>query len=205
MKISTKLAGAAAAALALGLTTQTVRAEGPSYDYLGASYVINDLGLALESLDGFRIEGSVGLTSNIHLIGEWLDTSGKPFAGDPKLDFESYRVALGYNHALTTTTDFVTRVGYGKIKVKESGLGSLSDSGYNLEALVRMMVNDQFELSLGGLYEDVGGDLQDEARLTAGFVYTFAQGVAVRGGVESGSADTLMDLGVRWNFGGFRR
>jgi hypothetical protein len=203
MKISTKLAGATAAALALGLTAQTVRADGPSYDYLGASYAIADYGIFTESLDGFRIEGSVGLTESIHLLGEWLDVGGRPF-GD-KLDVENYRVALGYNHALTNTTDFVTRAGYSKVKVKEDGFGSTSDSGYNLEALVRMMINDQFELSLGGLYQDVGGDIEDDVRLTTGFVYNFAQGVAVRGGLQSGSNDNVVDLGVRWNFGGFRR
>ena len=205
MKISTKLAGATAAALALGLTTQTVRAEGPSYDYLGASYVIADTDLGYENLDGFRVEGSVGLTDNIHLLGEWLDVDGTPDSEVGKVDVENYRVALGYNHALTNSTDFVTRVGWSRIRAQEQGSDRVSESGYNLEALVRMMINDQFELSLGGLYQDVGGNIQDDVRLTTDFVYTFAQGVAIRGGLQSGSDDNIADLGVRWSFGGFRR
>jgi len=203
MTTKTKLAGATAAALALGLS-QAAIAQGPSYDYLGASYAIADLGYFVDdSLDGFKLEGSVGLTQNIHLMGEWLDVSGRPFGFGA--DIEQYRVAIGYNHALTSSTDFVVRAGFARQKFSEDGFGSISDNGYNLEAQVRMMLNDQFELNVGSQYTDVSGDIGDRATLTSGFVYTFAQGVAVRGGVEVGADDNIIDLGVRWNFGGFRR
>lgn len=214
MKISSKIAGLGAT-LALALSGPAFAGahgagSSPSYDYLGISYAILDTGLlANDSLDGFRVEGSVGLTDNIHLVGDWIDVSGRLDPGAPKADLDQYRVALGYNHALTNTTDFVVRAGWIRQRAKGSfdgsNLGSISENGYTLEALTRMMINDQFELNFGGQYSDVSGDIGDRVTFNSGFVYTFAQGVAVRSGVELGADTAQVDLGVRWNFGGFRR
>lgn len=184
--------------LALGLLApMSVLADGPSYDYFEVGYVnadIDDPGVDLDG-DGFGIGGSFGFADNWFMFADYASLDF-----DFGIDLSLFDIGFGYHHPMSDTTDFVVSAEYARAEVEESGFGSIDDDGYGINALIRGMVNDQFELNGGISYVDFGGNDGDDLSFVAGGVYSFTDTVAFGGRVEIGDDVNLYQIGFRFYF-----
>jgi Ax21 family sulfation-dependent quorum factor len=110
-------------------------AEGVSYNYLegGYSATNTDAGDA----DGFGVNGSVAIHPNFHVFGNYSNQEIE----DTSIDFDQWRVGVGYNHTLSPAMDLVTRVAYEKF---DAGSG-LDFDGYSAEVGLRGALAQNFE------------------------------------------------------------
>ena len=124
-------------------------ADGISYNYLQGGYVATTGGTA--DADGWGVGGSAALSPNFHLFGNFANQD----IDGTNVDFDQWRVGVGYNHQISQRMDLVTRVAYEKF---DAGSG-LKFDGYSVEAGVRGSMTPMLEgYALAG-YED--GDSYD--------------------------------------------
>ncbi|WP_210133077.1 Ax21 family protein [Stenotrophomonas rhizophila] len=133
-----------ALALAAALPFGASAAEGLSYNYAEGDYVKTDADGG--KADGWGVKGSYGFLPNFHAFGEY--NQQKTDIGNFKVD--QWRVGVGYNHEIATSTDFVGRVAYNKFDPKEG----LDFNGYSAEAGIRTAFGQHAEVYAMAGYED---------------------------------------------------
>ncbi|MCC5794064.1 MAG: outer membrane beta-barrel protein [Chromatiales bacterium] len=212
---SVRVAAVAVAASAL-LPLAAAAEGGPRYTYLGASYEWTDVKYAVRapgsSHDGINIEGSVSLSSWLHLFGGYYDGDfglqlDEEFAAELGLppakvdfDFSGYHVGLGVSYPLTSMIDIVGRAAYVSAEL-DTPLGRIDDDGFMVEGLVRAMISDNIEVQVGYSYTDLrDADIQNRD-LSLGLVYNVTNEVAVRLRGVVFDNDTSLELGIRLYFG----
>lgn len=170
-------------------------ADGFSYNLVEASYVSTEVdGLDVDG-DGFGIGGSVAFAPNVF-----------GFAGLTDIDYDAgisatnFNAGLGFNWALNPALDLVSGVSFERVKVKVSGFGSDSDSGYGLNVGLRGRVGEALELTGGVKYVDLGSDL-DDTTLSVGARYYFTPAFAAGIDVSDNDDGTTWGLAVRYDFG----
>lgn len=150
MKVSLLAPAALTVALLVAAPFTASAADGVSYNYVEGGYAKTDL-KDLPDADGFGVKASVAFHPNFHVFGDY---SNQEF-DNSNLDFDQWRLGVGYNHALTQRTDLLTRVAYEKL---DFGSGLDSD-GWSVEVGARSALLPQLEgYALAG-YED--GDQTD--------------------------------------------
>lgn len=164
-----------ALALAAGLPIAAASAnERPSYNYVEGGYAATDL-KGLPDADGFAVRGSVAFHPNFHVFGDY---SNQEF-DNSSLDFDEWRLGVGYNHALGDRTDLLTRVAYEKVD-----LGSGFDAdGWSVEAGARSALLPNLEgYALAG-YSD-GDDVDGDFYGRLGAQWTFNRNWGLAGDVK---------------------
>ncbi len=145
-------------------------ADRPSYNYVEGGYVSTDL-KGLPDADGFGVKGSVAFHPNFHVFGDYANQE----FDNTSVDFDQWRLGLGYNHALTDRTDLLTRVAYEKVDFGSIG----SADGWSVEAGARSALLPNLEgYALAG-YEDgdqVDGDFY--GRLGAQYKFNHNWGIS---------------------------
>lgn len=190
----TRILAVASALFVSSIVSGNVKADSPSYDFFEVAYINGDIDNPDIDGDGFGFGGSVSIHEN------WF-----MFADYSKLDFDFgvdlslLDVGAGYRLPMSDTTDLAITGSYVKADAS-SGFGSADDSGYGIAALVRGMVNDQFELNGGISYVDLGGSGGDDTSFNVGGVYSFTDNFAFDGRIEIGDDVNLYIAGFRFYF-----
>ncbi len=164
-------------------------AVGPNHNYAEFAYQNVDVDGA-GSVDGFDVRGSFAINENFHIIGEVERLDDGP------VSLTTLIVAAGYNLILTENTDLVARVGLVRADL-DFGFGSADDNGYTVQAGVRSMLNDSFELNGFLKHVDAGGS---DTELEVGAVYRFTNNFGVTGGVGFSDDATTIRIGGRFSF-----
>ncbi|MGO1540643.1 MAG: OmpO family porin [Luteimonas sp.] len=168
-------------------------AEGISYNYVEGGYAATNADL---DADGFGINGSVAVHPNFHLFGGYSNQD----IDHSSMDFDQWRLGVGYNHEISRNADLVTRIAYEKF---DAGRG-LDPDGYSVEVGLRgaMMPNFEGHAMVG--YEDYGSDAYFDydsdfyGRL--GAVVKFNPNWGLSGDVKFVSGDTQWFIGPRFTW-----
>lgn len=164
-------------------------AEGISYNYIEGGYAATNTDGG--DADGWALAGSGAIAPNFHIFGNF----SKQEIEDTNIDFDQYRVGVGYNHELNSKVDLLTRVAYEKF---DAGAGAEFD-GYSVEAGVRGAMAPSFEgYALAG-YED-GSDYDGDFYGRLGATVKFNKTWGINGDVKFADGDTQWFVGPRITF-----
>ena len=124
-------------------------AEGVSYNYVQGGYAATNTDGA--DADGWGLDGSVAIAPNFHLFGGYSNQE----IDDTSIDFDQWRVGVGYNREIARSADLVTRVAYEKF---DAGSGF----DYDGEFYGRLGAQAKFNQNWGvsGDVKFVDGDTQ---------------------------------------------
>ena len=125
----------AALALSLAAPFAASAADGVSYTYVQGGYVSTNTDGG--DADGWGLKGSAALNPNFHVFGDFANQT----IDDSDIDFDQWRVGVGYNRAVSQRADLVTRWRNGELKDSEartalSDLNRKSIMTPELEALI---------------------------------------------------------------------
>ena len=171
-------------------------AEGVSYTYVEGGYAATNTDAG--DADGFAINGSGAIHPNFHVFGGYSNQE----IDDTNIDFDQWKVGLGYNHQIAPNADLVTRVAYEKFDAGRDIFGNdLDADGYSVEAGVRGALAPSFEGYAFAGYED-GDDLDGRSRDgefygRLGALVKFNQTWGVNGDVKFVDGDTQWFVGPR--------
>jgi hypothetical protein len=184
-------------AATLAFAPLLARAEGPSYSFVEAGYLVTDIDDFDEEFDGFGIGGSFEFIENWFVYGSYIDQSAEFFDAD--VDATGYELGFGYAFPLTDTMDLYGALGYTEVEFEAGGY-SIDDDGYVLSLGLRAMVMEQLELQGAVNYVDLS-DSGDDTSLGLAARWYFMQQFAI--GIEGGFGDDASSYGVsaRWDFG----
>lgn len=186
---------AVASALFIGsLVSGNVKADTPSYDFFEVAYVNGDIDNPDVDGDGFSLGGSVSVHENWFLFADYADLDF-----DFGVDLSLLDVGVGYRVPMSDNTDLALTGSFVRADAN-SGIGNVDESGYGIAALIRGMVNSQFELNGGISYVDLGGTDGDDTSFNIGGVYSFTDNVAFDGRIEIGDDVNLYIAGFRFYF-----
>ncbi|NNF51297.1 MAG: porin [Gammaproteobacteria bacterium] len=186
---------AIASTLVLGsFLSGAVKADSPSYDFFEVAYVSGDIDNPDVDGDGFSFGGSVSVHENWFLFADYTDLDF-----DFGVDLSLLDVGVGYRVEMSDNTDFAFTGSFVRADASGPG-GSADDDGYGLSAIIRGMVNEQFELNGGISYVDLGGTDGDDTSFVLGGVYSFTDNVAFDGRIEIGDDVNLYVAGFRFYF-----
>lgn len=153
MKRSSALNKLGALTLLAALPFAASAADGLSYNYVqgGYSHINSDI-----DAKGWALEGSAAIAPNFHVFGGYnavkADSVLTP-AGSQKPKLDQWKLGLGYNHGISTNTDFVGTLAYTKAEARLAGVRNDAE-GYAAEAGVRSLLTPRLEgYALAG-YED---------------------------------------------------
>lgn len=195
MTIRTLLAAGLLAALPLAANA----AEGVSYSYVEGGYAATNTDAG--DADGFAIGGSGAIAPNFHLFGNY----SKQEIEDTNIDFDQWRLGVGYNHEINPQLDLVTRVAYERFDAGRDIFGQdIKADGYSVEAGVRGGFTPNFEgYAMAGVEdgEDLAGNSRDaEFYGRVGAQVKFNPMWGISGDVKFIDGDTQVFVGPRISF-----
>ena len=185
MKKNSLLALALLAALPFAATA----AEGVSYNYVQGGYAATNTDGA--DADGWGLDGSVAIAPNFHLFGGYSNQE----IDDTSVDFDQYRIGVGYNREIAPAADLVTRVAYEKF---DAGRGFDYD-GWSAEVGVRGALAPSFEGYVMAGYED-GDEYDGEFYGRVGALAKFNANWGVAADVKFVDGDTQWFVGPRFTW-----
>ena len=164
-------------------------AEGVSYNYIQGGYTATNTDGA--DADGFGVDGSVAIAPNFHLFGGYSNQE----LDNTSIDFDQWRVGVGYNREIARSADLVTRVAYEKF---DAGQGFDYD-GWSAEVGVRGALAPNFEGYAMAGYED-GDEYDGEFYGRLGAQVKFNPNWGVSGDVKFVDGDTQWFVGPRFSW-----
>ena len=178
-------------AVAAALPFAASAADGVSYNYVEAGYAATNLSDGLPDADGVGARASIAFHPNFHVFGDYayqeFDNSG--------LDFDQWRVGLGYNLEISPRADLLTRVAYEKVDFGNAG----DADGWSVEAGARGAFTSNFEgYALAG-YED-GDQVDGDFYGRLGATVKFNQNWGLNGDVKVSDGDTAWFVGPRFTW-----
>ncbi|MDQ3206936.1 MAG: Ax21 family protein [Pseudomonadota bacterium] len=176
---------------ALTLSATASAAEGLSYTYVEGGYAATDTDAG--DADGFAINASGAIAPNFHLFGNY---SNQEIDGT-NIDFDQWRLGVGYNHEINPRVDLLSRVAYERFDAGRDIFGNdLEADGWSVEAGVRGVLAPSLEgYALAG-YED-GDDFDGDFYGRVGALVKFNQSWGVNGDVKFVDGDTQFFVGPR--------
>jgi hypothetical protein len=175
-----KFIAAVAAAMLAAVAVPAVAAERPlSYTWFEAGYAQTEVDgldqvLGSDHLDGYDVNISYGHDNGLILFGSYGSTgkdlrySDADIDARGDLDFDRFRVGIGYAFGINERVDWVTRAAYENAKLGLSGsvdyldefgdpatgtlAGEIEAKGYSLETGLRGKLASRFEGYIGGGY-----------------------------------------------------
>ena len=181
------------------LLAGTAVGAGLDYNYAELRWIDTELdtGSIDANGDGFEIGGSLELTEQVHLFGNYrtLDFSRG-------IDVSAFEIGGGYALPLRNGADLVGRISYidGEIDV---GPTDLDDRGFGLSAGFRNMFHPQIEGRAFVNYVDLDESGSETSFEVAGD-YFLNDEIALGASLEFGDDVTTWTLGARWFFGARR-
>ncbi len=182
-----------AAALPFAASAQSASAL--SYNYVEGGYVATNN--SDSDADGFAARGSVAFHPNFHVFGGFQrqDIDNTP------VDFDEWRVGIGYNHGISPNADLVTRVAYEKFDAGRDIFGNNYEAdGFSVEVGLRGALAPQFEGYAMAGYEDFDGIYGDDFYGRLGAQWKFTPNWGVSGDVKFAGGDTQWFVGPRFTW-----
>lgn len=177
------------AALPFAASAQDKGGTGLSYNYLEGGYTATNTDSG--DSDGWGLNGSAAFTPNWSVFGAYSNQK----IDDTDVDFDQWRLGVGYNHPIASNTDLVTRAAYEKF---DAGAGANFD-GYSVEAGVRSALASHLEgYALAG-YED-GDEYDSDFYGRLGAQVKFNQNWGINGDVKFVGGDTQWFVGPRFSW-----
>jgi Ax21 family sulfation-dependent quorum factor len=173
-------------------------AEGVSYNYVEGGYIKSDI--SGPDADGWALKGSVSIHPNFHVFADYSSQE----VDDVNVDFDQWRLGVGYNHELSQRVDLLTRVAYEKYKTDSFTVGdvrvpSFSDDGYSVEVGVNSALTDRLNgYALAG-YED-GDNYDGEFYGRLGAQVKFTPNWSASADVKLVDGDTQWFVGPRFSW-----
>lgn len=173
-------------------------AEGVSYNYVEGGYIKSDI--SGPDADGWALKGSVAIHPNFHVFADYSSQE----VDDINVDFDQWRLGVGYNHELSQRVDLLTRVAYEKYKTDSFTVGdvrvpSFSDDGYSVEVGVNSALTDRLNgYALAG-YED-GDNYDGEFYGRLGAQVKFTPNWSASADVKLVDGDTQWFVGPRFSW-----
>lgn len=178
--------------LALMLSAAAVSAQASDLDYnfVQGSYKTVDLEGA--DLDGFGVNGSFKFNDSFYGI------VGYDKVNDSGVDLSETAVGLGFRHAISDKTDWVSELSYVR-----NDLEGFADNGYRIATGVRGMVSDKVELNGKVNYTDVS-DFGKGFGVSVGSVFHVNDSFGITLGYDFSDRDDFdydgWNLGARFSF-----
>lgn len=175
-----KIIAAVAAATLASVAVPAAAADRPlSYTWFEAGYAQTqvdglDQVLGSDHLDGYDVTVSYGHANGLILFGSYGSTGKDLHYADADidargdLDFDRFRVGIGYAFGISERVDWVTRAAYENAKLGLSGSadyldefgdpatgtlsGEIEAKGYSLETGIRARLGSRFDGYIGGGY-----------------------------------------------------
>lgn len=163
-------------------------ADGVSYNYVEGGYAATNSDL---DADGFGVNASVAVHPNFHIFGAYTNQD----IDHSNLDFDQWRIGVGYNHPISQNADLVTRVAYEKFDA-----GVINPDGYSVEVGLRGAMTPNFEGHALVGYEDFGRQYGDDFYGRLGAVVKFTPNWGLSGDVKFVSGDTQWFIGPRFTW-----
>jgi Ax21 family sulfation-dependent quorum factor len=181
-----------ALALAAALPFAASAAEGVSYNFVQGGYVATNGDGA--DADGFGVDGSVAVHPNFHLFGGYANQE----IDGTSIDFDQWRVGVGYNLQVSPKADLLARVAYEKFDAGRDLFGSrLEADGYSAEVGVRGALAQNFDgYALAG-YEDYDNGFDGDFYGRLGANVKFNQSWGLNADVKFAGNDTQWFIGPR--------
>jgi len=188
-----------AALPALAMSAAASATDGLSYNYVQGGYVATNTDGG--DADGFGGEASFAFHPNFHVFGAMSNQE----LDDADVDFDQYRLGVGYNHQVGANTDLVTRVAYENFQTDDFETGGvvvapgLDVDGYSAEVGVRSAMTPMLEgYALAG-YED-GDEFDGDVYGRLGAQLKFSPNWGVTGDVKVSDGDTQWFVGPRFTW-----
>ena len=112
------------AALACWPSSARGQRRRPSYNYVEGGYVATN-GSGNADANGWGLNGSVAIAPNFHLFGGYSNQE----IDNTNVDFDQWRVGVGYNHQISQHADLLTRVAYEKFDRQQRQADGWASSG----------------------------------------------------------------------------
>lgn len=172
-------------ALALITASSAATAQSPNWNKLDVSYLDTDIDVNIgeASFDGFGLNGSVALSDNWMLFGDYKAVSED--ANGASADLDMFSAGAGFYQSVSDNTDMFATASVERLEVSGSGGGiSASDgeTGFGLGVGVRSMLTSSFEL--GGKVDYVNIDSEDIVRAQVNAFYYFTDNISLGLGYE---------------------
>ncbi len=189
-----------ASLLALGLTAALPFAASAqsvsslSYNYVEGGYAATDSDL---DADGFGVNASIAFHPNFHVFGGYQNQE----IDDSRVDFDQWRVGVGYNHGISPNADLVTRIAYEKFDAGRDFFGNRIDAdGYSVEVGLRGALLPNLEGYAMAGYEDYGSDYDDDFYGRLGAQWRFTPNWGISGDVKFSGGDRQWFVGPRFTW-----
>ncbi len=180
------------AAFALALPFAAAAADAPDYTYIQGGYLNVDFDDFNLDGDGFAVGGSYALHKNVHLLADYQSVE---LDGDA--DFSAFSIGGGINYPLRTGFDLVGRLRF--IDAEIDGPGG-DDTGFQLEAGARLMINPRLELNGALRHTDVTEALDGTTSVVLGGSFEVIDNLTLGGDLELSDDLTTFFLRARWHF-----
>lgn len=175
-----------ALALVAALPFAASAADGISYNFVQGGYVATNTNSG--DANGWGVAGSAAISPNFHVFGDFANQD----ITDTGVDFDQWRVGVGYNHQVSQRMDLVTNVAYDKF---DAGNG-IDSNGYSVEAGIRGSMAPRVEgYALAG-YED-GKDYDGDFYGKLGAQVKFNQSWGLAANVKFAQGDQQWFVGPR--------
>ena len=160
-----------------------------SYDYLLASYVINDL-----DSGGLELGASFEVAERVHAFASYQD-----WELNERVDRSILQIGAGYRWDLSANLDLVARVALADSDLDGPGPFSVDDEGLILSGMLRTWIAPNVELAGELMLDDsLGSDL--ETVLEFGGQYHLNERFSVGGRIRVDDDETTLFLGGRFYF-----
>lgn len=165
-------------------------ADGINYNYVEGGYVATN-GSGNADANGWGLNGSVAIAPNFHLFGGYSNQE----IDNTNVDFDQWRVGVGYNHQISQHADLLTRVAYEKF---DAGSNAKFD-GYSVEVGVNGAMTPNFNgYALVG-YED-GDNYDGDFYGRLGAQVKFTPNWSASADVKFADGDTQWFVGPRFSW-----
>lgn len=180
--------------LALGLGGTAVAAEPLSYNNIEGAYVSTEVGSV--DADGISVSGSLEFNENTFGFASIndIELENSPFS------YSVFNLGLGYHFPLNEKLDLVSAVSYERYRLKESGFGSVTDSGIGLGVGLRARLTSVLEGTASVKYVDLGHGT-DDFTWSAGGRYYFTPNFAAGIDVSDNDDGSTWTIALRYDFG----
>jgi Ax21 family sulfation-dependent quorum factor len=189
MKRSPIAAGLAAFALMVAAPL-AASAQGLSYNYVEGGYVATNTDGG--DADGFGGNASFAIHPNFHVFGGYANQE----IDDSNVDFDQWRLGVGYNHAIAPATDLVTRIAYEKFDASSVGVEA---DGWSAEVGARHAFTANLEGYAMAGYED-GDEFDGDFYGRLGAQVKFNPNWGISGDVKISDGDTQWFVGPRFTW-----
>lgn len=197
---------------ALPFAASAQNASGLNYNYVEGGYVATNIDNDNGDIDadGFGVNASAALSDNFHIFGGYASQDTDTFelvdgGNRVNTDANQWRVGLGYNLPIASSTDLVARAAYEKFELDDVTVDgetfdiSDSDDGYSAEVGVRTAFTGNIEGHAFAGYEDFG-DGADDFYGRVGAQVKFNPSWGLSGDVKFADGDTQWFVGPRFSW-----